>query len=422
MDRMPSRAGRPSGRVLYISGSIGLGHAARDLAIVAALRREVPGLQIDWLAGDPARRLIAEAGETVLEESSGFDETPVAEASAEAFSLNLADYVRRARGAWSGAIRAFAHVVTSSRYDVVVGDEAYEIAGALHAHPELRTAPFTMIYDFVGLDAMTWRPSERLMVHAANRAWCGGRRGRRPGSDLTLFIGEPEDVPDRRFGFLLPNRRAYARRYFEFVGYVFGFDPATYADRAKTRARLGYDDQPLIVCCIGGTSVGGDLLRLCAAAYPRVRAQSPDSRMVLVCGPRLDPSTVRPPAGAEVRAYVPRLYEHFAASDLVVTQGGGTTTLELTALRRPFVYFPLEGHFEQDRVVGKRLARHRAGTRLDYTETTPDMLADTIIALLGTQATWAPIPTDGAQRAARQIANLLSGRTPAMSVPHSPSR
>jgi UDP:flavonoid glycosyltransferase YjiC (YdhE family) len=320
------------------------------------------------------------------------------------------DYVRRAGGAWTAAVRAFAHVVTKNRYDVVVGDEAYEVAGALSAHPELRTAPFTMIYDFVGLDSMTWRPSERLVVHAVNRRWCGGHRGKRPGADLTLFIGEPEDVPDRRFGFLLPNRRDYARRYYEFVGYVFGFDPAAYADRASTRRLLGYDERPLVVCSIGGTSVGGDLLRLCAAAFPHVEARLPDVRMVLVCGPRLDPSTVRARAGVEVRDYVPRLYEHFAASDVVVTQGGGTTTLELTALRRPFVYFPLEGHFEQDRVVSERLARHRAGTRLEYSQTTPKMLAGSIVGLLGTEARWPPIATDGVLRAARLINKLMSDR------------
>ena len=82
--------------------------------------------------------------------------------------------------------------------------------------------------------------------------------------------------------------------------------------------------------------------------------------MVLVCGPRLDPATVQTPSGVEVRRYVPRLYEHFAASDVAIVQGGGTTTLELTALRRPFIYFPLEGHFEQNLVVAKRLARHGA--------------------------------------------------------------
>ena len=83
--------------------------------------------------------------------------------------------------------------------------------------------------------------------------------------------------------------------------------------------------------------------------------------MVVVCGPRFDPTTIDAPPGVDVRGYVPRLYEHFAACDVAVVQGGGTSTLELTALRRPFVYFPLEGHAEQTLVVAKRLARQGAG-------------------------------------------------------------
>src|ERR671910_2477419 len=55
--------------VLYISDSIGLGHAARDLAIARELRALNPEVEIMWLAGDPARRLIAEAGETLLAET-----------------------------------------------------------------------------------------------------------------------------------------------------------------------------------------------------------------------------------------------------------------------------------------------------------------------------------------------------------------
>jgi UDP:flavonoid glycosyltransferase YjiC (YdhE family) len=109
---------------------------------------------------------------------------------------------------------------------------------------------------------------------------------------------------------------------------------------------------------------------------------------------------------------VPRLYEHFAASDVAVVQGGGTTTLELTALRRPFLYFPLENHFEQNLVVAERVARHRAGKRMRYSQTTPQQLADAIIALIGTEATWPSIPTDGARRAAELI-NELSPTTSA---------
>jgi hypothetical protein len=41
--------------------------------------------------------------------------------------------------------------------------------------------------------------------------------------------------------------------------------------------------------------------------------------------------------------YVPNLFEHFAACDLAIVQGGGTTTMELAAQNKNFLYFPLEG-------------------------------------------------------------------------------
>jgi UDP:flavonoid glycosyltransferase YjiC (YdhE family) len=325
-------------RVLFVSGSIGLGHAARDLAIAGELRRLLPSAQLEWLAGDPARRLIEQAGEALLAESSELsDETATAEQSAEGASLNIIRYLLRARGAWKQTVRTFEQVTASHPYDLVVGDETYEIAVALHRRPELKRAPFTLIYDFVGMDAMTRNPAERAMVYVWNRIWCGGPRGRRPPVDQVLFIGEPEDIPDRPFGYRLPNRREYASRHYQFVGYVLGFDPAAYSDRAKLRAKLGYSERPLIVCSVGGTSVGAELLERCAAAFPLIERHVPEARMVLVCGPRIDPASIRAPSGVEVLGYVHRLHEHLAACDLAIVQGGGTTTLELTALRRPFI-------------------------------------------------------------------------------------
>jgi UDP:flavonoid glycosyltransferase YjiC (YdhE family) len=370
-------------RILYMSGSIGLGHAGRDVAIARELRRLRPEIEIDWLAGDPARRLIEEAGERVLPASDAFQETGAAEARAGEFSLNIISYLQRAAGAWARAARTSLRAMKQRPYDLVVGDETYEVSVAFSLRPALKTVPFAIIYDFLGLDAMTRNPRERLTVHVTNRIWGGGHRGRPPQEDLVLFVGEPEDVDDRPLGLRLPNRREYARRYYQFVGYAFPFDPGAYADRAKVRAALGYDERPPIVCSVGGTAVGGDLLRLCASAYPRLVERVPDARMVLVGGPRVDPATLQAPAGVEVRGYVPRLYEHFAACDVAVVQAGGTTTLELTALRRPFLYFPLEGHLEQNLVVARRLARHRAGQRLDYSHTAPDRLAQAIADQLG---------------------------------------
>jgi Glycosyltransferase family 28 C-terminal domain len=407
----------PSTRVLYISGSIGLGHARRDLAIASELRRLDPAVEIVWLAGEPASQVIAEAGETLLPESVAYgDETGVAEDAAEGFSLNLLGrFALRAQGAWKRAVATFEEVSARHSYDLLIGDETYEINAALGKRPELKKAPFVMIYDFVGLDAMSRNPLERLITYRGNWVWGGGPRGKPPThEDLALFIGELEDVPDKPFGLWLPNRREYARRYYHFVGYAFPFDPADYADKEKIRSALGYNEErSLIVCAVGGTAIGAELLRLCAASYPHIQERVKDSRMVLVCGPRIDPAAVQAPSGVEVHGYVPRLYEHFAACDVAVVQGGGTTTLELTALRRPFIYFPLEGHFEQNLDVAERLARHRAGQRLLYSKTTPERLAETVVRLLGHEANWPPIPTDGARRAAELINQLMGTRAPA---------
>jgi hypothetical protein len=137
-------------RVLYISGSIGLGHARRDLAIARELRRLDPAVEISWLAGEPARQVIAEAGETLLPESAAYgDETAVAEDTAEGFSLNLLGrFALRAQSAWKHAVATFEEVSAKYPYDLLIGDETYEIDAALGKRPELKKAPFVMIYDF----------------------------------------------------------------------------------------------------------------------------------------------------------------------------------------------------------------------------------------------------------------------------------
>src|SRR6202041_772062 len=104
--------------------------------------------------------------------------------------------------------------------------------------------------------------------------------------------------------------------------------------------------------------------------------------------------------GLEVRSYVPELYRHLAACDLAVVQGGLTTTMELTAARRPFLYFPLAHHFEQNYHVRHRLDRYRAGRCLAYQSTSPDEIAAAIAAEIGREIDYRPVATDGAARAA----------------------
>jgi UDP-N-acetylglucosamine:LPS N-acetylglucosamine transferase len=129
--------------------------------------------------------------------------------------------------------------------------------------------------------------------------------------------------------------------------------------------------------------------------------------MVVVAGPRIDPVTLPSHPGLEVHAYVHDLYRHLAASDLAVVQGGLTTGMELTASRRPFLYFPLRHHFEQNFHVRHRLERYRAGRRMDFEVDGPDEIAVAIAEEIGRTVDYRPVETDGAARAAGLIAQLL---------------
>jgi UDP:flavonoid glycosyltransferase YjiC (YdhE family) len=100
-------------RVLFVSGSIGLGHAGRDVAIARALRARYPAVEISWLAGDPARQLIADAGETLVPYSVA-DDTASAEQIAGHFALNVAQYAWHARSAWNQNVATFSRSSTST--------------------------------------------------------------------------------------------------------------------------------------------------------------------------------------------------------------------------------------------------------------------------------------------------------------------
>jgi UDP-N-acetylglucosamine:LPS N-acetylglucosamine transferase len=108
-----------------------------------------------------------------------------------------------------------------------------------------------------------------------------------------------------------------------------------------------------------------------------------------------------------VRAYVHDLYRHLAACDLAIVQGGLTTCMELTANRRPFLYFPLRHHFEQNFHVRHRLARYRGGRAMDFEVSTPETIADAIAEEIGRPVDYRPVEADGAARAAALIAELL---------------
>ena len=187
-----------------------------------------------------------------------------------------------------------------------------------------------------------------------------------------------------------------------------GFDPSAFSDREALRAELGYAaDEQVCVVTVGGSGVGAHLLRRVIDAFPEAKERVPALRMVVVAGPRIDPAALPQAAGLEIRPYVHDLYRHLAACDLAVVQGGLTTSMELTANQRPFLYFPLGHHFEQNFHVRHRLERYGAGRRMDFETATPETIAEAIADEIGRVVDYRPVETDGAARAAALIAELL---------------
>jgi UDP-N-acetylglucosamine:LPS N-acetylglucosamine transferase len=161
------------------------------------------------------------------------------------------------------------------------------------------------------------------------------------------------------------------------------------------------------IVTVGGSGVGESLLRRVIDAHPLAADRVAALRTIVVAGPRIAPETLPRHPGLEVVGCVHNLYRHLAACDLAIVRGGLTTGMELTANRRPFLYFPLAQHFEQQRHVHHRLRRYRAGRRMDYADSLPEAIADAIAREIGRAVGYGAVETGGARRAAERIAELL---------------
>lgn len=400
-------------RALFVSSAIGLGHVQRDLAIARELREQRPDLQVDWFTVPPASTYLEREGERVhpacarLANESRHFERQAGEHDLQAFfALRTMDEVM-ARN-----FLVFADLMREEHYDIVIGDEAWEIDHHYHENPELKRQPFVFLTDFVGCLPMEEGNEREALLCADRNADDIEHVARYPWiRDRAIFVGNEEDVPDLSFGPGLPQIRAWTRRNFAFTGYALPFDPAPLADVEALRAKHGYRaDEKLVIAAVGGTAVGAPLLGRIADAFPRMRREVPGLRMVLVAGPRVPREALPRHEGLDVLPYVHNLFEHLAAADLALVQGGLSTCMELVATRRPFLSFPLERHFEQCIHVTHRMRNYCAECSVRLRELSSAELADRALQAMHAPVAYKPVETDGAARAAREILAVLENR------------
>jgi pimeloyl-ACP methyl ester carboxylesterase len=405
-----TRGRRRRRRALYLSSPIGLGHARRDAAIAKELRELVPDLEIDWLAQHPVTQLLETKGERIHPASSFLaSESAHIQREATDHDLNAFQAIRRMDEILVANFMVFHEAVADGAYDLVVGDEAWDVDYYWHENPELKRTAFCWMTDFVGWVPMPEGGEREAFLTTDYNAEMIEQVARFPRvRDRALFVGNPDDVVPLGFGPGLPAIREWTQAHYAFTGYVTGFDPAELGDRQELRERLGYrPEERVVIVTVGGSGVGQALLRRVLAAVPDAARRVDGLRLLAVAGPRIDPRSLEAPDGVEVLGFVPDLHHHLAACDLAVVQGGLTTCMELVAGRRPFLYFPLRNHFEQNVHVAHRLDRYRAGRRMDYATATPELIAAAIAEELDRPVDSLAVETDGAARAAALIAELL---------------
>ena len=397
-------------RALYLSSPIGLGHARRDVAIARELKRLRPELEIDWLAQHPVTTVLDAEGEHIHPASQWLaNESGHVTSEANGHDLHCFQALRRMDEILVANFMVFQEVVEEGGYDLVIGDEAWDVDYYWHENPELKRGQNVWLTDFVGYLPMPDGGDQEAFLTTDYNAEMIEHIDRFPWiRDRAIFVGNDDDIVPDTFGENLPAIRDWTTGHFSYSGYITGFTPPGPGQVAALRAELGYRDHELVcVVAVGGSGVGQALIDKVVAAYPLARKAVPELRMIVVTGPRIDPATFPQSAGLELRGYIHRLYQHLCACDLAIVQGGLTTTMELTAAKRPFLYFPLGHHFEQNFHVRHRLGRYGAGQCMDYATTDPDLIAAKITELAGKPVSYRDVETDGAARAARLIAELI---------------
>ncbi len=138
-------------RALFISSPIGLGHAQRDAAIAAELRRLRPDLDIEWLAQHPVTEMLRRRGETIHSASAALvNESAHCESECGDHDLHAFQSIRRMDEILVSNFMVFYDLLREEQFDLVVGDEAWDVDYYLHENPNEKRTAFVWMTDFVG--------------------------------------------------------------------------------------------------------------------------------------------------------------------------------------------------------------------------------------------------------------------------------
>ena len=156
--------------------------------------------------------------------------------------LNAFQAIRRMDEILVNNFMVFHDAIEEGEYDLVIGDEAWDVDYYLHENPELKRTAFAWLTDFVGWLPMPDGGEREAFLTADYNAEMIEQIARFPRiRDRAIFVGDPDDIVPDDFGPGLPSIREWTEDHYAFAGYVTGFDPSPLLERREElRAELGY--------------------------------------------------------------------------------------------------------------------------------------------------------------------------------------
>ena len=340
-------------RALFSASAIGLGHAARAIAIADDLRREL-SVEPFFLAGGPAIDLIASSGHDV----QVMEPTPPFEAE-DGRLVRVGRWYRRYFAHYRRVRRWLREEVPWKDYDFVVcdGDAPTASVAKEYARPVVFIA-HRLRQDFA--DSFAARVLEAIANHAYRRLAAR--------MDLVLALEEPDGGNVRHIS---PIARTPSR------------------PREELREDFSFLKKTVLITA-GGSHLGGFLIE--AATKAALGLERSDIQVVVSTGPSL-----KLPPGLPVFNYGFTANQHdlIAAADLVISLAGKGTIAQALSSGTPVIAIPIRGHEEQMRNAAALGYRHEDLSQLG-----------SLIATTLSEARPAPAPT-GNETAVRLISELL---------------
>ena len=305
----------------------------------------------------------------------------------------------------------FHDVVEAEPYDVWIADEAWEIDYFLHENPELKTAAYCWLTDFVG-----WLPMPDGGEHEAFLTADLQRRDDRAHRALPAhprprdLRRDPDDIVPDTFGPGLPAIREWTERALRLRGLRDGPTAPTWATAPSSAPSWA----------TGRTSRSASrrsaapawAARSCAdivAAFDEARRLVPDLRMVAVAGPAHRPGVV---PGRREGLEVPRLRPRappppgrLRPRDRPGRPGDDAWSWPRRSARSSTSRSATTSSSSSTCVTGSS-ATAPAGAS-DFATSSPEALGRAIAEEIGREVDYRDVETDGAARAAALIAEVL---------------